>query len=194
LLRAWAFATLATGIGVVGHATAISTAPAWKVFVVGLPIAALCAWPLTAVRMRAWLLFVGAALLQIAVHLACSLTTGAASMQSMDHGGMTAEAHMAYLRDGMEVHAASTPVMLAVHLIATLVGVAILLRLERYAWRGLRVVGARLARGLGPALDRRTRRTVPALTIVLPALRVPGSRRWLARAIGRRGPPATACI
>lgn len=192
--RALAFATTAVGIGVLGHAVAASSAPRWDVFLLGVPVVAACAWPLTAVRLRAWVLLAATGLLQYVAHNACALGGGQAAMAGHEHMSAAQHAaHMQHMQHAAEAHAGSTPLMLLVHVLATLAGVAVLLELERFLWRAATTVGRAIARAVTPVRALRPARSLAVATTVSSAPSAPAMHRWRSRAIGRRGPPAFSC-
>lgn len=197
LLRALACAVAAAGIGVGGHAFAMSGLPRWEVFLAWVPVATLFAYPLTHGRLRAWLLFAATALLQLCVHLSCTLVTqtGGGGMPAMDHSGMSMADHAAHMQPmhGMEAHAVSTPVMVLVHLLATFVAVALLLQVEKRAWRAIKVVATRITRRIAPVLPARPLRATPSV-VSLAARHLPWPQRWLVHVVGRRGPPTPSCV
>lgn len=198
LLRAFASGFSAAGIGVGGHALAMSAAPRWEVFLLALPLATVVAYPLTHTRMRAWRLLTSTALMQLCVHLTCTLGAPAgAGTAAVDHGHVWPKGHAAHVDhlQGVESHAMSTAAMLAVHLLASVVAVVLLLRLERAAWRRLRAIGSCVTRGLRPAFAARLPRPGSCSLVDTVAVCVDaGHRRWLARVVGRRGPPVASCV
>ncbi len=171
-LRACCFAAVSVGVGAAGHAMASgSVVHAWVVAIAVL-LAASYAHVLGAQRVRPFAMLASVAAIQAFVHVALVIA------QSPVH-----EHHVA-----PGAHAQLPIAMLAVHAVATLLGVAVLLRLERAAWRVVRAV----ARAIG-SIWRRPECIESTHVRIVHA--VAGARlaldAWRSVALGRRGPPFT---
>lgn len=194
LLRAATFAVLSVGIGVLGHAALSGCAPDPLVFFLGVPLA--CAYALVFRGDRVGLgpLLVGVATMQVAAHFACfSLGTAPSSAAPPEHG-----AHMAHHVHGAanavtQAESGSVWVMLAVHVIATLVGLAVLLKVEQLAWRTVRAVVRRIGSAFAtprPTSARAVRAPRPVGADSLSRV----VRTWFVESTGRRGPPMLCAI
>jgi hypothetical protein len=155
------------------------------VLLIGFSIALLWGWLLTYERPPATLLFAAVVIVQVAVHGAAKLhTSGPVTSEHAEHVANVAPAEPGLLGRSMLA-------MVAVHALATLVGVALLLHLERRAWRAAREIGLVILRFLrGP---RRHRRGSTAFRSAPGVRSQPAFARWWGGATWCRGPPAS-CV
>jgi hypothetical protein len=155
------------------------------VLLIGFSVALLWGWLLTYERHSPAVLFGTVVLVQVAVHGAAKLHgPGSGTSEHADHLASVATVEQGLL--------GSSPLaMAAVHAVATLVGVALLLRLERHAWRAARRVGL-VVLGLLRGPRRRWRGSTAFRST--PSVRShPAPKRWWAGVSACRGPPE-ACV
>lgn len=189
--RAAAFGVAGSSIGVIGHAASAGTSVEPALLVVAAWVLTLAARIVARYSLSAMSIACALAAAQVAVHLAlrvASSPSGAAPGHSMhEHvaaGGVV----------GAPVWMHAAPVMVLVHLGATLACAFILARLDRAAWSRVASISGRvhrsLARLLRPArassrapTSACLRRRAFARDQQLPIC------RWQAASTGRRGPP-----
>jgi len=179
---------LSVGIGVGGHASLSGHVLDTRLILLGMLLVSAYGWLFAEQRFSARALFGALALVQIAIHLGSGLLATPAT------------ADQAHSMHHMTNHAAgsggSVTAMLAVHLMATALGMFVLLRLERWAWTSVRDIGSRVARTVvrwvvGPVPARAAQARVPLVDCTSRGI---ASRTsvWLAATCGRRGPPILA--
>ncbi|MCB0880081.1 MAG: hypothetical protein KDC46_14005 [Thermoleophilia bacterium] len=183
--RVAAFSALSVGIGGAGHAAVMGMVPDPWFLVAAFAVVFAYAWTFARERCGPCQLVSGLVVIQLAVHGASSLLHPHA-----------AAAHEHLMSNGAGLHGTqgasshSIVAMLAVHVLATVVGSVMLLRLERHAWSAALDVCRRIAHRLARML-RPTRTVAVALpTRALARIDRSWSSRWIVSCCGWRGPPA----
>jgi hypothetical protein len=180
--RAAAFAVMSVGLGLAGHQLASGTAvPLWLMaaaLAVGLAYGRLLA-----IAKLDWFgVAAGATAIQLGIHLVASSLHGTPAAAHAHHVA-TGTAH-----DG--VSAALLSSMLVFHVVATVIGVVLLLALERRLWNGVCSAVAFVARAIRGGADVQFEFVAAAsarrlVSVELPAMRASA----LASVATRRGPP-----
>ena len=173
---------MSVGLGLAGHQLASGTSvPLWLVavsLVVGLAYGRL----LAIARLDWFGVTAGAAAIQLGIHLVASSLHGTPAAAHAHHAA-TGAAH-----DG--VSAALLSSMLAFHLVATVIGVVLLLALERRVWGGVRSAVAFMARAIRGGADVQFEDVAGAPQRRLTSFELPAMRASAPASVAtRRGPP-----
>jgi hypothetical protein len=174
---------MSVGLGLVGHQLASgASVPLWLVaaaLAVGLAYGRLLA-----IAKLDWFgVAAGAAAIQLGIHLVASSLHGTPAADHAHHAA-TGSAH-----DG--VSAALLSSMLMFHVVATVIGVVLLLALERRLWNGVRSAVAFVARAIRGGADVQLEDVASAPQRQLASFELPAMRASaLASVATRRGPPA----
>lgn len=193
--RAVAFATVAAGIAVFGHAWTAHAAPEWSVLAIAVVLLTTLARACTHGRCRGLVLLGSLTIAQAVVHVACRWASSS-SGSAMDHMHMqpTGGAPRFELL-GASMSMGTAP-MLAVHAFALIAGAFVLLRLDAALWARARRAAGVLIRALtrvGASLRERahdTRSPAPHGGFVGTDDAACGCD-WFVAQTGRRGPPAS---
>lgn len=195
-MRALAFGLVSVLIGVLGHAASSSCSPQVLVLVAGVPLATAYGWLFADRRQGVGSLLAGVGALQAIAHVACTLQTPTISMHGMHHAGAGHDAATMAAANGGST---SMVAMLAVHLGATVIGMFVLLRLERALWGAATIAGRAVLRATTSLLGRspvapagRTASSDPAPTAGADSPVDARASQWFAATCGRRGPPVLA--
>jgi hypothetical protein len=194
-LRAIAFSVVSVGIGVVGHGTAMGQPPNLVVMISGvLACTVFGRLVLGAERVSAPMIAVGIAAVQVVTHVACRLMQPSTVSSAPDDpmAGMAGMAGMAMHSPSGMAHPAA---MVGFHVVATVVGLLVLMRVEARMWTTVRASVAEsvrvFRRWLTPWGDRSANvlGRGPARLSATWSGCLPMASRWLVRSSGRRGPP-----
>lgn len=165
-----------------GHGLTSGESVHLPVVLIGFCVALLWGWLLTYGRPPASLLVTTVVIVQAAIHGALK-AHGAMAIESVhaDHASGPPAVEQGLL-------GGSPLAMVAVHVLATVLGVVLLLHLEQRAWAAVRRIGLVFVRLLGAS----GRRLEPWAEHgwLLGARDVLGTPRWYGAATGCRGPPA----